>query len=169
MPLPKILTNIFSGGASDLIKNIGEAVDRNVTNKEEAALIKLEVEKAAYTHTEKMAEITAQTFEAELKDIQDARGTNVKIQESDKASWLSKNVAYMLDLFIFLIWGSMTVYLICVMLNFIKLNTGADTSGVLGVYSGITAIAMTVLTFHRGTSRGSEDKQKQINKMMTEK
>lgn len=85
---------------------------------------------------------------------------------NDKSSWLSKNIAYLIDSFIMLIWGSMTVYLICVMLNFVKADIGADVSGVLGVYSGVTAIAMTVLNFHRGTSKGSEDKSKQITQMM---
>jgi hypothetical protein len=166
MPLPKILTNIFSSGASDLVKNIGEAIDRNVTNKEEAAMLKLEAEKVAYSHVEEMAKLALQDKQADLADTQQARSTNVQIQESDKASFLSKNVPYFIDMFIFLIWGTMTIYIIGRFLNILKAQQGVDFSGVLGIYSGITAIAMTVLNFHRGTSRGSEDKQKQINEMM---
>ena len=71
-----ILTSIFSGGASDLVKGIGDVVDNLHTSKEE----KLEAE-------QKIKELVA-SYEVEMeKTITDR-------WKSDMASdsWLSKNV-----------------------------------------------------------------------------
>lgn len=165
-PLLTKVVGLFTGGEGKLVGAIGKVADDLITSKEEKEALKIELAKVINTHAEEMGKQAIQETESYLKDVQDARDANVQIQNSDKASWLSKNVAYMIDLFIMIIWGTMTVYLIMVMLNFVKADIGADVSGVLGVYSGVTAIAMTVLNFHRGTSKGSEDKSKQLTHMM---
>jgi hypothetical protein len=38
-------------------------------------------------------------------------------------------------------------------------------SGVLGIYSGVTALATMIIQFHRGSSQGSRDKTQLIDKM----
>lgn len=166
-PLLTKVVGLFTGGEGKLVGAIGKVADSLITSKEEKEQLKIELAKVVNAHTQEMGKQAIQETESYLKDVQDARQSNVKIQ-GDKPSWMAKNVAYIIDLFVFLIWGAMTIYIICKFLNIIKAQEGVDFSGILGIYSGITAIAMTVLNFHRGSSRGSEDKQKQINEFMKE-
>lgn len=143
---------------SETVESIGNTVDKFVDTKGEKADRDAAIQKALQEHTEKVLSM-------QYADTANARDMNQKIQ-GDKPSWMARNVAYIIDCFVFTIWGSMTIYLICMMLNFVKSDKGADVSGVLGVYSGVTAIAMTVLNFHRGTSRGSEVKTDAMVKAM---
>jgi hypothetical protein len=163
------------GGIADAAKGIVDGLmggfDNLFTSKEEKAAkanelegIRANLQNSVEARLLEYAKLNLEEAKAHLADTANAREQNARIQESEKASWLSKNLAYILDAFIFAVWGSMTIYLIASMLHFVKMEKGADVSGVLGVYSGVTAIAMTVLNFHRGTSRGSEHKQKQIDK-----
>lgn len=163
--LTGIVSNVTGDKAADVISSVGNIIDNLSQSKDEKDAAKAEAAKEINRHFEETARIQNDRLQKYFADIDSARNMNSSIQESEKASWIAKNVAYILDLFIFIIWGAMTVYLIAMMLNFVKADKGADVSGVLGVYSGITAIAMTVLNFHRGTSRGSEIKQKQMDQM----
>lgn len=162
-----LVSGLFGdGGITKLIDSVTTTKEEKLQLNAELQKIQNDFELKLKDHLIEMKRLELEERKAYLADTADARSNNAKIQESDKASWLAKNVAYILDIFIFSVWGAMTVYLILMMLNFVKADKGADVSGVLGVYSGITAIAMTVLNFHRGTSRGSEDKSKQINSMI---
>ena len=79
-----ILTNIFSGGAADLVKGIGGVVDNLHTSKEE----KLEAER-------KIKELMA-NYQAEMeKNITSRWEADLK---SD--SWLSKNVRPLVMIFL---------------------------------------------------------------------
>jgi len=79
-----ILTNLFSGGAADLVKGIGSVVDNLHTSKEE----KLEAER-------KIKELMA-NYEVEMeKNITSRWEADLK---SD--SWLSKNVRPMVLIFL---------------------------------------------------------------------
>lgn len=113
----------------------------------------------------RLQELGVQIEEAYLKDVANARQANADIQNSEKASWLSKNVAYMIDIFVIVIWGFLTIYLIGNSLKIIK-TSQVDLTGIYGLYAAVTGVAMTIINFHRGSSRGSEDKQKHINEMM---
>jgi hypothetical protein len=167
LPLGKLaevgakITGIIGDNINSLLHRKENLLAKEVDLKE----VEAEVQKAVQDNLLEFAKIQQSEYEAMLKDTSNARDQNIAIQNSDKASWLSKNVAYLIDLFVFTIWGAMTVYIICKFLNIIKAQQGVDFSGILGIYSGITAIAMTVLNFHRGSSKGSEDKQKQLNNL----
>ena len=79
-----ILTNIFSGGAADLVKGVGGVIDNLHTSKEE----KLEAER-------KIKELVA-NYEVEMeKNITSRWEADLK---SD--SWLSKNVRPMILIFL---------------------------------------------------------------------
>ncbi len=162
--LPKI-ASLLTGKADKIIESVGNTLDSLTTSQEEKEAAKLAIAQEVNRHMEEIGKQTQGETEAYLKDIDSARESNEKIQESDKASWLSKNVAYMIDIFIILVWGAITLYMLAKFLNIIKEDVKADFSGVLGIYSGVTALAVTVLNFHRGSSRGSEKKSDMIEKM----
>jgi len=157
------LQKIITGGTGDLIEKVGNTVDKFITTKEEKEKLKLEFQKLAQDHEEKLLELSQQELDSYLKDTQSARDANVKIQESDKASWLSKNVAYLIDIFITLLFGTITVILF---LRLFKIAaTDVDIVSLMALHGTVTAVFMTIVNFHRGTSRGSENKQKQLDKI----
>jgi hypothetical protein len=160
--------NIFKGliegglkGLGDTAKGIIQQVGENKLGVAEAALaIEKEANRASET-------ITAQANDLEkayLADVSNARETNAKIQ-GDKPSWLAKNLAYIIDLFVAMLWGGLTCYLMVIMLNLAPKQMGVDYTAVTAVWGGVTGLFTTVLNFHRGSSQGSADKQKLIDKM----
>lgn len=170
MPLPKFIANIVGGGASDLIKSIGNTVDKFVTTKEEKEQLNIELQKVVNEHTVKMAEIAKDEYLAELEvekaqlaDTANARDSNVKIQESDKASFLAKNIPYIIASLLTLVWSIVTIYLIAKSIKIV--NDNADLTAVLSLYATITAVFMTVLNYYFGSSASSARKQQQIEKM----
>lgn len=159
-----LLSNLFSGGAEKLIGTIGGVVDNLVTSKEEKEQLKIELAKEINRHNETAEAEATKRIEAELKDVQSARDANARIQESDKASWWAKNTAYFLDVFLGLIWGFITVFLVMKALHLMEAYQ-VDLTAVLSIYSTVTAMFMISLNFHRGSSRGSQEKQKQLDKL----
>ena len=71
-----ILTNLFSGGAADLVKSIGGVVDNLHTSKEEKLEAERKIKEIIANHEVEMEKNISSRWEADLK--------------SD--SWLSKNV-----------------------------------------------------------------------------
>ena len=79
-----ILTNLFSGGASDLIKSVGGVVDNLTTSKEEKLEAERKVKELIANYEIEMEKNITSRWEADLK--------------SD--SWLSKNVRPMTLIFL---------------------------------------------------------------------
>lgn len=52
----------------------------------------------------------------------------------------------------------MTIYIVGKWIGLINSEIEADFTGVLGVYSGVTAMSTMVIQFHRGSSSGSQIK-----------
>lgn len=175
MKLPS-LSSFFSsaakGAGEGLLNGAKNIIASFVTDPTEKMKANAELAKLEITHEEEMAKIALEGDRLELErekayieDTANARSANVQIQESDKASWLSKNVAYIIDLFLTAMWGMITIIL------FLKIFKVAakdvDMVSLMALHGTATAVFMTVLNFHRGTSRSSEDKQKTMNKMMS--
>lgn len=113
-----------------------------------------------------LVKVDLERHRLENENTADARDMNTQIQQSVNASWFSKNIAFLIDAFVVLIWGAMTIYIIGKFLNIIKTTQGVDFSGVLGIYSGVTAMAMTILNFHRGSSVGSKENGAVMRRML---
>lgn len=158
-----IIANVTGKGAADIVTSVGNVADKFITTGQEKEEFKAEVQKEINRHIEAAAANATKNVEMHLADTANARDMNSKLQESDKASWLSKNVGYILDLFLAVIWGTLTVFIIMKALMLIE--TKADMTAVLSIYGTVTAVFMLSMNFHRGTSVGSERKQKQIEKM----
>ena len=79
-----ILTNLFSGGAADLVKGVGGVIDNLHTSKEE----KLEAK-------QKMQELVS-NYEVEMEKQITSRWT----ADMNSDSWLSKNVRPMILIFL---------------------------------------------------------------------
>jgi len=90
----------------------------------------------------------------DMQDLANARAHSVEMQRSQFSSWMAKNIPYFIDVFISLIWGGMTFYIVATAVRLVQIE-GVDTSSILGIYAGVTALMTQVLSFHRGSSHGS--------------
>ena len=119
-----ILTNIFSGGAADLVKGVGGVIDNLHTSKEE----KLEAER-------KIKELVA-NYEIEMeKNITSRWEADLK---SD--SWLSKNVRPMILIFL-VVCTTLLIFIDAGAINFEVKDTWVDLLQlvlitVIGAYFG---------------------------------
>ncbi len=163
MPLPGFITKLVGGKAVEAADTIANIADKFIQTKEEKDAFALELLKAKADIELKSATLEKDIDEAYLKDVQSARDANARIQESDKASWLSKNVGYIIDLFLATLWGTVTVIMF---LKIFKVTTmDIDMISLMGLHGTVTAVFMTVVNFHRGTSKGSEDKSKELKEL----
>lgn len=150
MPLPGFITKLFSGSAGDVIEKIGGVADKFIQTKEEKDAFNLELLKVKSDIEYKAAELEAKIDESYLKDTQDARNSYVKIQESDKASWLSKNTLPILTLLITLgFFGLLTFMLMY--------DVPTANKDILNIMLGSLGTAwITVVAFYFGSSQGSK-------------
>jgi ATP-dependent Zn protease len=155
------LGKIFSSGASDLVDSVGKVLDNVITTKAEKDQANLELQKVINDHEEKMASLTQAEVEAYLKDTQSARDANVRIQESDKASWLAKNVSYILALVITVGFFGLLSY----MLKFEVPNGNKDVMNIL--LGSLGTAWITIVGFFFGSSIGSKEANASLKKVLS--
>ena len=83
------LTQLF--GAKDLVKEVFEGADNLFTSKGEKKELENKFEQIISDRLFKAEEIHA-------KDRASAREMNSSVQDSENASWLAKNTAYLIDI-----------------------------------------------------------------------
>jgi len=158
--IANIIGKVTSTGAANIVESVGNVADKFITTGQEKEEFKAEVAKEVNRHIEAMAAAQNSELETMMKDMDSARDMNSRIQESDKASWLSKNIAYIID----------CVFVVAFILMLVMIfNKAVPESNKELFYTGfglLGANVSTILNFHRGTSIGSERKQKQIDKIM---
>ena len=149
-PIKDIIAGITKGSAESIIKTVTDTVDKFTLSKEEKAQINQAIATELNRHAEKLEELSLQKLQAELGDIANARDNNAKIQESEKASWLAKNLPLLMDatfVVTFFIGLLMIMYKVVPEQNKELFYTG------FGLLGGFVS---TVVNFHRGTSSGSK-------------
>lgn len=111
----------------------------------------------------KLAEIDLKQFELHNANTTNARDMNAKIQESANSSWLAKNTAYALDIWIV----SATIFL--AWFAFIKGVPESNKELVYMALGSLITMCGTILNFHRGSSQGSKDKGLDIQRLKEQK
>lgn len=92
-------------------------------------------------------------------DTKDARAMTVSVQETLNASWLAKNTAYILDFIIIIATITLGLMLFFVIIPQENMNIANIMFGAMLSYCS------TVFGYHRGSSKGSTEKQEFINKL----
>jgi hypothetical protein len=144
------LTQLF--GAKDLVKEVMDGADKLFTSKGEKMELEIKLEQA-------ISERLFKAEEMQAKDRADARDMNSRVQESENASWLAKNTAYLLDIGVF----SLVVGII-IGLFMIEVPDGNKEIINLSVGTILGFLAATY-TFHRGSSAGSKSKTDILGKL----
>jgi hypothetical protein len=160
--LPILAGIVSSLLANNLPKMAQAVVDKGLDYVEEKTGIKLEADMSA----EKIAELKLAAFKHEEfqeeqnnKNTADARSMNARIQESDVASNISKNAAYVLD---FIIVGAAVIVS---WLAFFK-GVPAENKEIVYITIGsLWTLTGTIINFHRGSSRNSQTKDETISKL----
>lgn len=108
---------------------------------------------------EKLKQIDLKQFELHNANTDSARKMNAEIQLSAAASFLAKNVAYIIDILI--VGGALVMTLFV----FFKGVPDANKALAYTALGSLWTLAGTVLNFHRGSSQGSKDKADEIQKL----
>ena len=139
------LTDIAVGAIGKVIESVGNAADSLFTSDDERN--KAEIE---------MRRIDADLDKAYLADTDSARKHDASVQDSQHASFLAKNVAYWIDLFIV---GA--TFGLAYMILF-KSIPEANKELIYTMFGSLLTLCMTVVNFHRGSSMKSQAKDNTI-------
>lgn len=158
---------IIAGILATLAKNGLETVAEVVKQKgKDFVEEKLGVELKPEMSEEEISKIRQEAMKHEEFLIQQdnsntasARDMNSRIQETDKASWLAKNTAFVLDFCIVLSAIILTFMAFFVGIPFENKEIIYTLIGSLWTYTGV------VVNFHRGTTAGSARKTDILAKM----
>jgi hypothetical protein len=88
----------------------------------------------------------------DVDDVANAREHDARVQESENASWLAKNVGYIIDISLILLLFGIVVAL------FIKTIPVENENTLYMVLGMVLGFVGAVITFHRGSSQGSKEK-----------
>lgn len=157
--LTTLSTAILSKGKEVVEKTLGVDIEASTTSEEGLLKLKqLEIE-----HEEFLIEAAKEREELFLADMANARDSNVKIQESANASFLSKNVGYYLDIVV------VVVTLVLTAMVMFKAVPNENKELFYTAFGSLLTFCSTIVNFHRGTSRGSANKDEVINRLSKEK
>lgn len=146
------LTDIAVGAIGKVIDSVGKAADSLFTSDDERNKAEIESKR-----------IDGDIEKAYLADTDSARKHDSAVQDSEHASYLAKNVAYWMDIFIVVATFAMA-YLIL----FHEIPT-TNKELFFTTFGSLITLCMTVVNFHRGSSMRSQSKDTTIAKLSANK
>lgn len=159
-------TDLFSSGATSLVTAVGDAIDKNVTTDAERKELDNEIGKATMQYQVQMATLGLQETQAYLGDTASARDNQSRVQESEHASWLAKNVHPVLAISIIALTFWMYWYIAFSDKSSAMLQPGSPMKDiVIYILGALTTVATQVVSYFFGSSSGSADKSKALNEI----
>ena len=107
---------------------------------------------------EKLQELELEMAKLDMANTADARKMNSEIQNSTTASWLAKNIAYVIDVSI--IAGALTMTFVVFIVGVPEQNKSMAFTALGSLWT----LTGTVVNFHRGSSAGSTAKTEEMMK-----
>lgn len=162
--MANFFTKLLDANAGNLVTAVGDALDKVTTSDEERKALDNELAKAQLQYDQQMAALGIQEQEIYLADTANARENQTKIQESEQASWLAKNVqpflaVSIIGLTFFLYWriifagGD-------IFSDGSKLHDMKDI--IIYILGALTTVSTQVASYFFGSSQGSADKHKAL-------
>ena len=145
------LTTLFSSGAGNLVKSVGEAIDKVVTSDEERIALENEMQRAELDYKIQERALDVKETALYVEDLSSAREQQSRVQESENASWLSKNIQPFLALLV--MCGTIFVF---AHILFIGMGNTKE-SIVMMVLGALIAIATQIISYFFGASRSGDD------------
>jgi hypothetical protein len=140
-----LISDVLTGGVGTVIKSVTDLASDLITTDKERLAAENEAKR-----------IDADLEKSYLADTDSARKHDADVQESEHASFLSKNVAYWIDLFIVSATFGMAYMIL------FKEIPPANKEIFYTTFGSLITLCMTVVNFHRGSSMRSQSKDATI-------
>jgi len=157
--LGEIAARVIAGKSGGLVKDLAEAADIFIDTKAEKSEREIKLQEIVNKYNIDLLEASNDIYKAYLEDVANSRDNNAKIQESEHASWMAKNIAYTLDITFTVAFIAMLFVIIYKQVPETNKELFYTSFGLLGGY------VSQILSFHRGSSKGSEDKSKELKNL----
>jgi hypothetical protein len=159
------ISDLFSGGASQLVDSVGKVLDNVVTTKEEKMTLENEMKKAEMQYQLDAKKLDIEEQEIYTKDTQDARGREKDIQSNVNATKLGKNISSYLAIGATFLCFSMFACELFIP-DVFNTNNKEMVFYVLGVLS---TLLTQVYGYYFGSSAGSSAKSQTISQALDKK
>lgn len=157
--MPNIFQKIFSGGAGEIVDKVAGAVDRFVQTKEEKDAVNLEIRKVVSEELKAMEAEHTKQLEIFQKEMDSARNREIQVATSDKAPLINKIVTPLIAMGVILL-----TFILFYVLMFKEVGNEKDI--IIYVLGVLSAICTQVISYYFGSSQGSAQKQKQLDKLI---
>jgi hypothetical protein len=157
--MPNIFQKIFSGGAGEIVDKVAGAVDRFVQTKEEKDAVNLEIRKLVSEELKAMEQEHTKQLEVYQREMDSARNREIQIATAEKAPLINKIVTPLLALGVILL-----TFILFYVLMFKQVGNEKDI--IIYVLGVLSAISTQIVSYYFGSSQGSAQKQKQIDKLI---
>ncbi len=157
--MPNIFQKIFSGGAGEIVDKVAGAVDRFVQTKEEKDAVNLEIRKVVSEELKAMEAEHTKQLEIFQKEMDSARNREIQIATAEKAPLINKIVTPLLALGVILL-----TFILFYVLMFKQVGNEKDI--IIYVLGVLSAISTQIISYYFGSSQGSAQKQKQLDKLI---
>ncbi len=157
------ITSQVDGNSASLVEAVDKSVGVSTGTTEEKQERQFELAKAQMQYDLDMAGVGAKAEEIDRADRADARQHHLKIQESDDATWLEKNIHAVLSIGILLLTFLMYAFIISGGNgNGIMSNRSGMKDIVIYILGALTTVATQVVSYYFGSSSGSTEKNKAL-------
>lgn len=169
--MPPFLAALFAQGFS-LLGNAVLAKGKDVIEKELGVDLEesvqteeglLELKKLEFSHQEFLVNAAQREAEMSFADTKDARAMNAAIQEAVNASSLAKNAAYYID------FGIIAATFVLTWVVLFKEIPPDNANLIYLALGSFLTMCGTILNFHRGSSKSSQNAQDTIRQISTRK
>lgn len=153
-------TSLSTG--DDLAKAIGKTVEDAATTDEERLEQAEELARSRINYDREMKQLALKDRELNTQDRNSARAMQTQVQISEHASPLARNIAPMMAI--------VTTLLTFVLFFWLLKDDGTTLTGgkkdiVLYILGALSAIMTQIFSFYFGSSQGSADKNKMLERM----
>ncbi len=157
MPLADVIKNAFSGATGGFLQGASDIIGKIVKDPNEMAQVNEQLKALADKHQETMAQLAEEQYEAQLKDTDSAR--QMEIAALKQESWFAKNQIHLLAI-------SVTAGFFGLLTYMVKFDVPAANKDILNIMLGSLGTAwVSIVGFYFGSSKGSDDKNKIIDKL----
>ena len=144
------LLQMLGLGPEKLIDSLGNVVDKFIYTKAEKEAVMLELTKEVNRNFEALASIDLETLKSQLENTSNARQRDIEANNSEKASWLAKNITPILAIVIILL----TFFLYgWIMLGGEYLKDRENV--IFAVLGSLTTMAAAIISYYFGSSLGA--------------
>ena len=143
------LGDILKAGAAKLVDSIGNAIDKNVTNKEEAAKAKLANDQEINRHFEAIMNDTTKQIELEVQDRSNARG---------RESEFVKATGHIDFLMWFLAIAAMVIFAYMVYSVINEKIVTENRELIFHIFGIVEGVLLSIFSYYFGSSAGSRIK-----------